>query len=121
MKLYNWNQVEEQQITPLLTRRYISSERITLARFSLKQGCLVQSHSHENEQLTTVVSGTLKLMLAGEEVIVRSGETVCIPPNTPHSAEALDDCDVLDAFSPVRSDWVEGRDDYLRGDQGAES
>ena len=121
MKLYNWNTVEEEQITPLLTRRYISSERITLARFSLKQGCQVQSHSHENEQLTTVVSGTLKLILAGEEVIVRAGETLCIPPNTPHSAEAIDDCDLLDVFSPVRSDWVEGRDSYLRGPQDVES
>jgi quercetin dioxygenase-like cupin family protein len=114
MKLYNWTDVEEEQITPLLSRRYISSERITLARFFLKKGCVVQSHSHENEQLTTVVSGALKLVLAGEEVVVRAGETLCIPPNTPHSAEALEDCDVLDAFSPVRSDWLEGRDAYLR-------
>jgi quercetin dioxygenase-like cupin family protein len=119
MKLYNWNNVEEEQITPLLTRRYISSERITLARFFLKKGCLVQGHSHENEQLTTVVSGALKLVLAGEEVVVRAGETLCIPPNTPHSAEAIEDCDVLDAFAPVRSDWLEGRDAYLRGKQDA--
>ena len=119
MKLYKWNRVEEEQITPLLTRRYISSERITLARFFLKKGCLVQSHSHENEQLTTVVSGALRLNLAGEEVVVRAGETLCIPPHTPHSAEAVEDCDVLDAFAPVRSDWVEGRDSYLRGTNDA--
>ena len=117
MKLYKWNDVEEEQINPLLSRRYISSERITLARFLLKRGCLVQSHSHENEQLTTVVSGALKLVLAGQEIVVRAGETLCIPPNTPHSAEAIEDCDVFDAFAPVRSDWLEGRDSYLRAKQ----
>ena len=115
MKLYNWNEMEEEVISETLTRRYIGGDRITLARFILKKGCSVASHAHENEQLSTVLSGSMKFVIDGEEVIVNSGQTVHIPPFTPHSAEALEDTDALDAFSPVRSDWAEGRDDYLRG------
>ena len=32
----------------------------------------------------------------------------------PHSAEALEDSIVFDAFSPTRKDWLEKRDDYFR-------
>ena len=114
MKLHNWNDMESEQITDLLSRRYISSDKVTMARFFLKKGCFVQSHSHENEQLSTVITGAMKFVIAGDEIIVNAGETVEIPPFTTHSAEALEDTDALDVFSPTRSDWEEGRDAYLR-------
>lgn len=116
MTLYNWEHLDEEPITDLLTRRYISGDRITLARFFLKKGCFVPSHTHANEQMSTVVSGLLKFNVAGEEVLVRAGETLHIPPFTAHSAEALEDTDALDAFSPVREDWMQGNDAYLRGE-----
>ena len=119
MNLYNWDMMAGEEITELLTRRYISGERITLARFTLRKGCFVATHSHANEQLSTVLTGALKFNIDGDEIIVRSGETLLIPPNTPHSAEAVEDTDALDAFAPVRSDWIEGRDGYLRGKPSA--
>lgn len=115
MRHINWDQVEAEEITDLLTRRYISGENVTIARFFLKRGCCVPTHSHDNEQMSTTLSGALKFVIDGEEVIVRAGETIHIPPLTPHSAEALEDTDALDVFSPARSDWLEGRDAYLRG------
>jgi quercetin dioxygenase-like cupin family protein len=115
MKLYKWNEIEEEQITDLLHRRYISGAQVTLARFLLKKGCFVAAHSHENEQLSTVFTGALKFIIDGKEAIVRAGETLHIPPFATHSAEALEDTDALDVFSPVRRDWMEGRDAYLRG------
>lgn len=115
--LYNWDSMAEEPITELLTRRYISGNQITLARFFLKKGCYVQSHSHENEQMSTVLSGAMKFIVDGQEVIVRAGETLHIPPHTSHSAEALEDTDAMDAFAPARRDWIEGRDDYLRGER----
>lgn len=115
MKLHNWDNMGEEQIHDLLSRRYISGDQITLARFTLKQGCVVPTHSHENEQMSTILAGALKFIVAGEEVVVRAGETLHIPPFAPHSAEAIEDTDALDVFSPPRRDWIEGRDDYLRG------
>ncbi|HEY7914430.1 MAG TPA: cupin domain-containing protein [Blastocatellia bacterium] len=117
VKLYRWDDVGEEKIHELLTRRYISGDQITMARFNLKKGCVVDTHSHENEQMSTILSGAMRFVVAGEEMIVRAGETLYIPPATPHSAEALEDTDALDAFTPARRDWIEGRDDYLRRNQ----
>jgi len=51
----------------------------------------------------------------GERVgLVRGGEVLLIPSRLPHSAEAVEDSVVSDSFAPIRSDWVEQRDAYLR-------
>ena len=53
-------------------------------------------------------------VLGGVEKIVKAGEVLQIPPHVPHSAEALEDCIVVDLFSPLREDWIRGDDAYLR-------
>jgi quercetin dioxygenase-like cupin family protein len=45
---------------------------------------------------------------------VRAGESIAIPPNVPHSVEAMEDSVVVDIFSPSRDDWQRGDDAYLR-------
>lgn len=51
---------------------------------------------------------------SGHDVIVRPGEMVSIPPNVPHSAEALEDTLVINVFTPPRRDWEQKQDAYLR-------
>ena len=58
--------------------------------------------------------GRLKFVLDGREVILEPGQSLHIPANLPHSAEALEDCVALDLFSPPREDWKRGDDAYLR-------
>jgi quercetin dioxygenase-like cupin family protein len=118
--LYRWDEMQEEEITDLLSRRYISGDQMTLARFFLKKGCYVSAHSHENEQMSTILSGALKFIINGRELIVKAGETLHIPSFAEHSAEALEDTDVLDTFAPTRKDWGEGRDQYLRGNVSGE-
>ena len=52
----------------------------------------------------------------GETIEVGPGEILLIPPLAAHSAEVLGEETVLDydIFSPIRSDWLDGSDDYLR-------
>jgi quercetin dioxygenase-like cupin family protein len=109
-----WDEIKTEAMSPLITRRYISAERMTVARFELKKGCYIAEHHHENEQITQVLQGTLKLRLAGVEYVVRAGELLVIPPHVPHDAEALEDTLVLDVFSPPRADWASNDDGYLR-------
>ena len=47
--------------------------------------------------------------------MVGAGEVLCIPPNMPHRAEAIEDTLDLDIFVPPRADWLAGSDAYLRG------
>ncbi len=86
------------------------------ARLQLDEGCSVPLHSHENEQLSFVISGALRFTVGdrGETVTVRSGQLLHLPSGVPHAAIAIEDTDGIDVFSPPREDWIAGTDDYLR-------
>ena len=113
-KLFRWAEIEPEQMSPLLTRQFVTGEKAMLARIMLKQGCVVPEHSHPNEQIAMIVSGALEFVVAGVTQVVRAGEVLVIPAGVPHSARALEDTEDLDIFSPPRQDWIEGRDSYLR-------
>jgi quercetin dioxygenase-like cupin family protein len=112
-----WNDLPRERLGERLERRYVTGQHLTLAQFFLAKGCVVPVHEHESEQFANVLSGRLRFRLGanGAEVVeVAAGEVLLIPSRLPHAAEALEDSVVADAFSPVRSDWLEKRDDYLR-------
>jgi len=115
---YRWDDLPRESLKPDLGRRLISGERVMLAQVFLQKGCIVPKHSHENEQLTWILDGALRLWLGeeGAETVfdVRAGEVLHIPPHVPHRAEALEDTLDVDVFSPPREDWLGGADAYLR-------
>ncbi len=113
-----WDQIPVETLSPLLTRQYIHGSQAMLARLVLQKGCIVPRHVHANEQISHIVTGSLRFLL-GEgdsevEHIVQAGEVLVIPGNLPHSAEALEETLALDIFAPPRQDWITGNDSYLR-------
>jgi quercetin dioxygenase-like cupin family protein len=115
MQLARWDEVPRERLTPTMERQVLWGEQVTMARFHLGQGTHIALHKHESEQFTTVLAGTLKLDVAGREVVVRPGETLLIPAWVEHEAWAMEDTVVLDVFSPPRADWRAGEQAYLQG------
>jgi quercetin dioxygenase-like cupin family protein len=114
---YRWDDMPKETVNDALDRRLVTGERMMLAHVYLKKGCIVPRHSHENEQITYVLDGSLRFWLGEhgqEEVVVNSGDVLVIPSNLPHKAEALVDTLDLDVFCPPRQDWLDGTDHYLR-------
>ena len=115
-QFYRWEDMPKERVSDLLERRLITADRMMLAHVYLEKGCIVPQHSHENEQLTYILSGALKFWIGEEkrEQIVREGEVLVIPSNVLHMAEALEDTLDVDIFDPPRQDWLDKTDDYLR-------
>jgi quercetin dioxygenase-like cupin family protein len=113
---YRWDDMPRERVTDLIDRRIITAERMMIAHVYLRKGAIVPKHSHENEQITYVIEGSLRFRLGddgAEEVIVGSGEVLTIPSNVPHMAEALEDTLDVDVFNPPRADWLNGTDSYF--------
>jgi len=115
LKHTKWDDVELEQLNPLIDRQMVTGESLMLARVILRKGAIVPEHSHLNEQVTYILDGALKFWIDGREIVVRTGEVLCIPPHMPHKAEALVDTIDLDVFYPPRQDWLTKQDAYLRG------
>ena len=74
---YRWDDMPKEKLNDLLDRRLVTGERMMLAHVYLKKGCLVPRHSHENEQITYVLSGALHFWLGEdekEERLIKAGE-----------------------------------------------
>jgi quercetin dioxygenase-like cupin family protein len=116
-----WDDMDIEELTPLIGRRLIYSEKQMLAHVYLKQGAIVPAHDHHNEQFTYILSGALRFWIGehadnpGDTFIdVRAGDVLVIPGNVRHRAEALEDTLDVDIFNPPREDWINKSDDYLR-------
>ena len=87
--------------------RAVHGERITLGVVELDPNAVVPEHSHENEQLGLVLSGSLTFRIGDESRELRVGDTYVIPANVPHEVTATgpDGAVVIDVFAPIRDDW----------------
>jgi unsaturated pyranuronate lyase len=115
---YRWEDLPAEKLKGGLTRKLITGDRMMIAHVHFKKGDDVPQHSHENEQLTYILSGALRFWFGAngeQEITVRAGEVLVIPSNLPHRALALEDTLDVDVFCPPRQDWLSGTDAYLRG------
>jgi quercetin dioxygenase-like cupin family protein len=113
-KFQSWESVPLETMSDLISRKLVTGEKAMVAQVFLKKGAVVPEHSHESEQITYILEGALKFDIEGKEVVVRAGEVLHIPSWLPHRAVALEDTLDLDIFSPLRMDWLNKDDSYLR-------
>ena len=115
---HNWDKIEPEVMMEGVKRRVIHTERSTVCRFELATGAVVPRHQHDNEQVTHVISGTLKFEFEGGGLEASAGDVVEIPSNAWHQVTVLEDSIAMDVFTPRREDWIRGDDAYLRNPSG---
>jgi len=113
---FRWEDVPGEEVTEHFSRKMIVGQNEMLCRLELKPGCKVPRHSHIHEQISHVLQGRLRFLIDGEAMEVGPGESLLIPPNVPHEVDVVGEETVIDydIFSPIRLDWIEGTDSYLR-------
>jgi quercetin dioxygenase-like cupin family protein len=116
--LHRWDDIPKETLNPLLGRRMITGERVMLTHVYLEPGCIIPWHSHDNEQITYLLEGSMRFWFGDEDqddaITILAGEVLHIPSNLPHKAEALERTLDVDIFAPPRKDWLDGSDSYLR-------
>lgn len=62
----------------------------SLAEASIHPGCHTELHRHrKTEELYHITAGSGRMTLGDETFTVQPGDTICIPPGTPHCIEAV--------------------------------
>ena len=100
------SKVQPQKIWEGVVGRVVHGQRLTLGLVELDPGSVVPEHSHENEQLGILISGSCEFRVGDETRELGPGDTWSIPANTPHEVHTGPDGAVMiDVFAPVREDW----------------
>lgn len=113
----NWDEVPTEEVTPQMHRKIVSGEKLMIAKMQFKDGFRVPLHSHENEQITEVISGIIRFWFGEnreQQMDLHAGEMVVIPANLPHEALMIGDVEEIDHWAPPRQDWLDGTDAYLK-------
>ncbi|MGL5117591.1 MAG: cupin domain-containing protein [Beijerinckiaceae bacterium] len=78
-----------------------------LVEFRFKAGIKAPMHNHLHEQLGYLVSGKLVLHMDGEaDVTLAAGGSYYVPPLRMHCVTILEDSVLVDAFTPMRADFL---------------
>lgn len=113
----NWDSVPSEDVNPSMSRKMVWGEKLMISRIKFKDGFLVPLHSHVHEQVTQVLSGTIRFWFGAnkEQVMdLHAGDVVVIPSNLPHEALMIGEVEEIDTWAPPRQDWLDKTDNYLR-------
>jgi quercetin dioxygenase-like cupin family protein len=82
-----------------------NSDQLMLVRHYFDEGWVGAKHSHPHHQLVYVISGSLRLDVAGKIFDAHTGDSFVVDGGVEHQASALETSEVLDVFTPVREDY----------------
>lgn len=91
----------------VVRRRLASGERLTLVEIRIEAGSNVPEHTHPHEQAGHVAAGRVFARIDGQEFHLDAGASYLIPGGAVHYVEAIDAAVLIEAFSPVREDFVD--------------
>ena len=82
--------------------------QIMMVLVKFEKGAVGSPHHHFHTQTTYVAEGSFEFEIDGQKQVVNGGDGVYIEPNLLHSAVCLEAGILIDTFSPVREDFLDG-------------
>lgn len=107
MPFIDLQDIPENEPVPGYHVRFVHSDTMTMAYWTIEAGAEIPEHAHPHEQVATVTEGEFELVVDDEARRMGAGDVAVIPSDVPHSGRAITDCRMIDAFHPVREDYRE--------------
>ncbi|MBT5925368.1 MAG: cupin domain-containing protein [Verrucomicrobia bacterium] len=105
MPFFKKDTLEEKKLIPGFRVRFVHGDTMTLAYWTIDKGAKLPEHAHPHEQICNVINGQFELVIDGEALTLHAGDVGVIPSQAIHAGTALTDCQIIDAFQPVREDY----------------
>ncbi len=110
MNRYQFGHIDalnEREMRPGVHMRLLAGDALMFSAVRFDPHSSVPTHQHPHEQIGYVIEGELDLWIGDDRRTLRKGDMYTIASNVPHGAETKDStCLVLDAFTPLREDYV---------------
>lgn len=96
----------KQPLDGIRQKTLVYGEKTLMVEFLLDKGARLPPHSHPHEQIGYLVSGEIRLSIAGKVQNLLPGDSWCIPGGAEHCAEIVADSVAVEVFAPVREDFL---------------
>src|SRR5215471_15840064 len=104
--LYAESVPKDEMVEGFWRQTLVHTEDLMLCLFTWRRGAILPPHSHPHRQAGYVISGSVELTVSGRKYITSTGCSYLIEADEPHSARAVEDSLVLDAFTPLREEYL---------------
>ena len=107
MSVINIEKLQSKELFPGFVARMEHLEHMTFSHWTIAKGSTLPMHNHVHEQISILIKGKFEFTLDNEKYVITPGMVVLIPSEARHSGVALEDCQIMDIFHPVRKDYQE--------------
>jgi quercetin dioxygenase-like cupin family protein len=90
----------------IIAESLVFGDVMHLLKFHVKQGTVMPTHSHAHEQIGYLVKGKMIMTIDGLENEIEAGDSWAIKGNVPHSIRMIEEGLIIEAFSPIRQDYL---------------
>ena len=107
--------LEWEEVAPGMRRKFMGyNDEIMMVQVEFDKGGIGARHAHVHSQTTYVVSGSFEVAIGDKKQVLNGGDGFFIPPHVEHGAVCLEDGMLIDVFSPIREDFMEGISGYKK-------
>lgn len=82
------------------------NSHLMLVKVKFEKGAIGTLHHHLHTQASYVESGEFELSIGSQRKILKQGDGYYVPPNEEHGCVCKEAGVLIDAFSPVREDFL---------------
>lgn len=103
------SQGKKVEVFPGIIRTTMSyNEASMICHFVMKKGASIPLHQHEAVQNGYAIKGKLRfLQEGGGSLVVEQGDGYIFESNEKHGAEALEDSEIIECFTPMRPEFLD--------------
>lgn len=91
MTIERWDEERDGPLGEAAMRRKLEARGYSVTRYTYPPGTYFPDHTHGIDKIDGVLSGTFRMTLEGEEVVLGAGDCLAVPRGAVHSAEVLGD------------------------------
>ena len=91
MPVDRWDQERDGAPSEAGLRSRLEARGYAVSRYTYRPGTVFPDHTHDVDKIDAVISGTFRIVLEGEEVVLGPGDAVDVPRGAVHSAAVVGD------------------------------
>ena len=80
---------------------------LMLVKVEFEKGAVGIPHQHPHVQVSYIEKGFFEVEINGEKTTLNSGSSFYVAPNVLHGVVCLEEGILIDAFSPMRADFIQ--------------
>lgn len=105
-----FEKIDWEDVAPNMKRKIMGfDDKIMMVLVHFQRGGIGARHKHPHSQTTFVVSGKFEVTVGDNPKVLKANDGFYIPPDVEHGAICLEEGVLLDVFSPIREDFMEGK------------